>query len=529
MAARTGTLETCRDASGRKYFRGKVRLQDGSRSRVEIPEPKCYSETASRNHLEWAQEVEDTTHAIYKAKVAALARRQANIAGAAGESCDAWYERFKAYRRQEVGSVDDDARRWSKWIAPHIGAKPIRTVTADDIENIRDALNAAVLAYEASGNVKGEGRLAPKTAQNIWTTLTTAMKYASTRKGPRELRVREPEGNPCRDMPPPRNGASKRRHWLRPHQFVRFIAWLVLHDIAWAEAIAIGLYLHLRPGELHELRVKDLDLVAGEVRIRRAYDEREKVVKMPKTDEGIRTVTIPPTLLPLLERIARDGGAEDRVCPIVAALHEEARPKLLRKYLQEAGIDEPSFYVASATHIVIDFRSLRDSGITWRFLAGERVEVVQREAGHEKIETTLGYAKEVQDRRGRFGEPFPPLPSALIGPPAPSTPAAPVHLPVHPAAIFNEFAEAHGNRTRVAPQERVVTRSEAELNPPADTRNHASSRSDTSPGPDSGPLERELRRARAEGRWQDADAIASEIEARAKVTPIEAARRQAKR
>src|SRR5690606_33548184 len=47
--------------------------------------------------------------------------------------------------------------------------------------------------------------------------------------------------------------------------------------------------------------------------------------------------------------------------------------------------------------------------------AGERAEVVQREAGHEHISTTLGYAKEVQDRRGRYGEPFPALPAVLVG------------------------------------------------------------------------------------------------------------------
>lgn len=71
-----------------------------------------------------------------------------------------------------------------------------------------------------------------------------------------------------------------------------------------------------------------------------------------------------------------------------------------------ASVDAPEFFLETATHLPIDFRSIRDSGITWRFLAGERAEVVQREAGHEHIATTLGYAKEVQDRRGRYGSPF---------------------------------------------------------------------------------------------------------------------------
>jgi integrase len=422
---RTGTLERCRDARGRVYFSGKIRLTDGSRPRIEIPEAKRFSENAARDFVAWAQEREDETHDFYNAKLAATTKREARIAGAAGETCDAWYLRFMAYRRGEVGSVDDDKWRWQKWISPHIGKKPIRDVTPDDIEDICDALTAAVKAYEAAGNMTGEGRLAPHTAANVWAALTTPMKYASTPKGPRDLRVRKDKGNPCLDIPPPRDGASKQRRWLRPDYFAKFIACKRLPR-EWREADAIGLYLHLRPGELHELRLKDLDLVAGEVRIARAYDERKKVVTTPKTEEGIRTVTIPATLMPLLERIALEGKADDRVCPVVAATPEKARAKMFREHLQCADVDDPSLFEETATHLPIDFRALRDSGITWRFLANERAEVVQREAGHEHISTTLDYAKEVENKGNRYGEPFPALPDDLLDP----TPGAPVRRAV---------------------------------------------------------------------------------------------------
>lgn len=266
-----------------------------------------------------------------------------------GESTDAWYKRFKTYRRQEVGSVDDDAWRWDKWVSRtmvrggsvRFGTLPIRDVSADDIEDVRDALTAAVLAYEAAGNVTGEGRLAPKTAQNVWAALTTPMKYASTRKGPRELRAPEDLGNPCADIPPPRDGASKRRHWLRPFQWSKFITWLTPRDRNWADAFAVGLYLHLRPGELHELRVQDIDLIAGEVRISRAYDERTKTITTPKTEEGIRTVTVPAALLPLLERIARERDAEERVCPIVAATPEKERAGIYREFCRRLPSTSP--------------------------------------------------------------------------------------------------------------------------------------------------------------------------------------------
>ena len=195
------------------------------------------------------------------------------------ETCNAWYERFKRHRRNEVGSVEHDAWRREKWIAPRIGTKPIVAVTPDDIEDIRDALTAAVLAYEAAGNEQGEGRL-------------------------------------------------------------------------------------------------------------------------------------------------RDGEA--RVCPVLAATAKKWRAGIFREHITLAKVDAPAFFVETATHLMIDFRSLRDSG-TWRFLAEHRAEVVQREAGREYISTTLGYAKEVQDRRGRYGTPFPALPSELTDDPDP--PPGPLSTP----------------------------------------------------------------------------------------------------
>ncbi len=416
--APSGSVEYVPAKPGDKHghFVARVTLVDGYRARVHFdPGPDSKTARTSAEHKaaglsEHARKKGLTRKDFQRA---AKALTTTSTSAKENETCDAWYERFMAYRRSEVGSVDDDKWRWAKWISPKIGPKPIRDVTPDDAEDVRDALTAAVIAYEAAGNVTGEGRLAPKTAQNVWAAMTTAFKYAATRKGPRELRVREDRGNPCAGLPPPRDGASKHRHWCRPGEVLAVLAHPEVPR-AWREAIAIGAYLHLRPGELHELRVRDLDLGVGEVRIARAFDEREKVVKAPKTEEGIRTVTIPATLVPLLKRIADERGADELVAPVVAATQEKNRASLFRTFLKRAKVVRAELYVETATHLMIDFRSLRDSGITWRFLAGERSEVVQREAGHEHIATTLGYAKEVSNKGGRFGEPFPALPEDLV-------------------------------------------------------------------------------------------------------------------
>lgn len=58
----------------------------------------------------------------------------------------------------------------------------------------------------------------------------------------------------------------------------------------------------LRFGEVVELRRRDIDLQTGTVRISRAVVRVDKVeiVGRPKSDEGIRTVAIPPHLLPTI-------------------------------------------------------------------------------------------------------------------------------------------------------------------------------------------------------------------------------------
>ena len=409
---RTGSFETAM-VGGVRVFRGRLRLADGTKSdRFDLPQHM--NERQARAWLAGKQAEEDATHQVMNARRARLRDEAASLNEKHDdETCDAWFQRFSKYRRSEVESVDKDASRWKVHISPHIGPKPIASVTADDIENIRDEIKRQVLAYRAADSMRGPGRMAPKTGQNVWSVLTTAFKYAAGRHGPRDLRVREPQGNPCLGIPPPPTGPSKRRHWSRPAELSAAFA-SPLNSLEWKEAIAIGVYLHLRPGELHELRVRDLDLDADEVHITRAWDEDAKEVKKPKTNEGIRHVTIPASLKPLLERIADERGANEHVAPIVSESPEDEHADTFREFLRNGGACSEEIFSDTSTHEMIDFRSIRDTGITWRFLAGERAEIVQREAGHKDLVTTLGYAKEVSDRRGRFGEPFPELPRDLI-------------------------------------------------------------------------------------------------------------------
>lgn len=395
--------------SGLIRYRGKVIWPDGKRQDIGVPEKDCRTEKAADAYVARIQAQVDVGGAAALATI--FAKRPA---GPAPETCDEWHDRFSATRVGKVSTADADKAQWGKWISPTIGPKSIVDLTADDIEAVRDVLDAAISTWEASGKTRGQG-LAYATAKNVWQILTHAMKHASTRKGDRALRVREAQGDPCIGIRPPKTGTAKRRHWLRPAEISAVLA--CEHEgapLAWRHAIAIGLYLHLRPGELQELRVRDVDLQAGEVSISRAWDFQEGKAKPPKTDEGIRTVSIPRTLAPLLRVLVKGASPDTLLAPILSQTTEHDRPHIFRSMLKLAGVKRAELFEDTITHEAIDFRSVRDTGITWRFLAGERSEVVQREAGHRELSTTLRYAKEVHNRQGRFGEPFPSLPLCCL-------------------------------------------------------------------------------------------------------------------
>jgi integrase len=114
-APRSGTLvgdkSPLHDANKRRYWRGKIRLQDGSRVNVQIPKPKRYSRTASIDSLAWQQQEEDRTHAIFLRKQKGEAAREA-AGGTTGDTPSAaWsiatYQKHFFKTRRALGRVED--------------------------------------------------------------------------------------------------------------------------------------------------------------------------------------------------------------------------------------------------------------------------------------------------------------------------------------------------------------------------------------------------------------------------------------
>jgi integrase len=337
------------------------------------------------------------------------------------ETCDDWRDRADAYER-ECGKTDPTKRtRWNKWISPRIGSKKPKDVTRDDVEDIRDALDKAVHAGEITG----------KTAMNVWSALTSSFRAMTSSKR-RDLRVRA--DNPSLGVEPPGDRASRqvrRKPFVYPKECARVLACAAVPR-EWREVHAIAAYTYLRPGELRVLTCADVDLAAGLIHVTKAWDYNMEEVKAPKTRNGVRHVPIEPALLPLLKRLCEGKCGDELVVPLlsrgddVTSTNRRASVDhlavLFRDHLRLAGVTRAELHASTKTHVQANFRSWRDSGLTWLAMTGVGVDKIMRRAGHDTVQTTMGYVKMAEDLTGDLGTPFPPLPDELVNGAPPAAP-----------------------------------------------------------------------------------------------------------
>ncbi|HEY3818378.1 MAG TPA: tyrosine-type recombinase/integrase [Polyangiaceae bacterium] len=328
------------------------------------------------------------------------------------ETADAWHGRYlKHCKAQGIVTTSSKGQRWGKWISPKLGDLPMTSVTRDHVEDVRDALDDAIREYVKNG--PGEGRLSPKTAQNVWSELTVSLAEACSSKR-RELRVLET--NPASGVQPPERGADKGKCYPHPSEALAVFACEQI-PLEWRELHALAAYTYMRPGELRVLEWSDVDLDDQQIHITKAWDYEAGEVKATKTGE-IRHPPIEWNLLPLLRRMReRAGGkkASGLVVPVLSQANANKVAIVMREHFALAGCERARLTTRSNAELRLRFRSWRDAGITWSIVRGDDVVKVQRRAGHKLIGTTLRYVVESENRGATFGEPFPPLPACMLG------------------------------------------------------------------------------------------------------------------
>ena len=136
----------------------------------------------------------------------------------------------------------------------------------------------------------------------------------------------------------------------------------------------------LRMSEALNIRVGDIDRAAGLLHIRHGKGAKDRKVILPSLtlemfERYWRLHRNPVWLFPALGRSGKGGPTADK------PMSESAVQGGLRRYVKKAGI----------TKSRVSLHTLRHSYATHLLEAGVPLTVLQKQLGHEKIETTLRY------------------------------------------------------------------------------------------------------------------------------------------
>ncbi len=338
-----------------------------------------------------------------------IVSRQAKDPTGEGETVAQYVERWmKERERRGLASCRVDRSRLNKHVLPALGQHRIGGVTRDDLRGLVEGLDSGARRQDYSW----------QTAMKAWGLVTKLFGDACGAKVA-ALRVRE--DNPALGVRGPDRGARKSKQWIYPDEFAALLACDEV-PMRWRELYALQAYLFLRPGELAALDWEAVHLDHGYVSVHQSLDLETGEVKTPKTKAG-RKVPIPLALRPLLDRLCERHDGEGRVVQTDDERREaphgfpptDSLASTLRKHLKRAGVDRHDLHERTPTTKPVTFYDLRACGITWMALDGvEPLKMMQR-AGHSTFSTTLGYVREAEVVGVDVGQPFGPLPGALLG------------------------------------------------------------------------------------------------------------------
>lgn len=215
--------------------------------------------------------------------------------------------------------------------------------------------------------------------------------------------------NPCRVKGA---GASKRVKQIRPATLPELEA--ITADIPQRlkPMVLLAAWCALRFGELAELRRGDIDMKRGVIRVRRGVVRAngEVVIGTPKTAAGQRDVTIPPHLMPMLERHMRDEVAPGRDALLFpAADGRNYSPSALDWHFRRAR--------EAAGRPDLRFHDLRHTGAVLAASTGATLAELMARLGHTTPAMAMRYQHAAQDRDRVIAEALSRL--ALPDPPRP--------------------------------------------------------------------------------------------------------------
>jgi integrase len=161
-------------------------------------------------------------------------------------------------------------------------------------------------------------------------------------------------------------------------------------------AVLLAAWCQLRAAEIRGLERRDIDLLHGTIRIERtvnhvASDEGRIEIGPPKTEAGIRTLTVPPHLMPDLTHHLDAYVGSDPCAPLLAGPKGgRLRPAVVQKAwgVARVSIGRPELH----------YHDLRHAGATWLAVSGATTRELMARLGHASPAAALRYQHATEDR-----------------------------------------------------------------------------------------------------------------------------------
>lgn len=202
--------------------------------------------------------------------------------------------------------------------------------------------------------------------------------------------------NPCRVEGA---GSVRRAKTIRPASIPELEVIVANVEERLRPMVLLAAWCALRFGEVSELRVSDVSLADGVLRIRRAVNWQTAVplVDTPKTEAGSRDVAIPPHLIPLLEQHL--GGlhsaeslrsADPLLFPAEPGSDEHLSPHRFRGPFKRA--------CRAAGRSDLTFHGLRHTGAVLAAASGATIAELMARLGHTTPAMAMRYQHAAADR-----------------------------------------------------------------------------------------------------------------------------------
>lgn len=301
------------------------------------------------------------------------------------DSMQACFDRYLqlAASRVSRGTLDKYKRQWEAYLKDEFGDWPADGVTREQVEiwvgNMRNRETARSAAARAKALKNGElaplpDYLATKTIANAHGLLSSILE--------REVRAGNLDRNVARGVSLPRTGRKKQPVFLTTGEFAEFLTAVAPE---WQDFISLLAGTGMRFGEATALTAADIDLQTSipVIRVTKAWSRAGKgegyILAPPKTDAGVRTISIPSQLIPILQNLV------DTVPPGGLLFNKDGK-QIPNAWFHDA-VWSPACKKANLGKRP-RIHDLRHSHASWLIMQGVPLTVIQRRMGHTSIKVT---------------------------------------------------------------------------------------------------------------------------------------------